>query len=173
MAVTSASITKSVSSSAIARNGSSALLAVSISLLASSSRSILSLAIRCLAPFVKVLEYFHWSQQRLACQGPNLHSRFYAALFQIRNQFQVGRRTDIKSFQCILHSFCSLGFWERRELSVQSIYSIHHFKLGQLRKGADRAFKISMEFCTIFLFQPLFRRFVHCPLACDTKRDYD
>ena len=54
LAVTSASITKSVSNSAIARRGSSALLAVSMSLLASSSRSILSLAIRLLAPSVKV-----------------------------------------------------------------------------------------------------------------------
>jgi hypothetical protein len=50
LAVTSASIRKSVISSAIVRRGSSALLAVSINLLASSSRSILSLAIRLVAP---------------------------------------------------------------------------------------------------------------------------
>src|SRR3954454_14892189 len=77
--VTSASMTKSAIISAIARNGSSAVVAVSTNLSASSFRSILSLAIRSSAPFVKA-RHFHWSQQRLALSRPQFTLRILRGL---------------------------------------------------------------------------------------------
>src|SRR3954454_23771213 len=77
--VTSASMTKSAIISAIARNGSSAVVAVSTNLSASSFRSILSLAIRSSAPFVKA-RHFHWSQQRLGLSRPQFTLRILRGL---------------------------------------------------------------------------------------------
>ena len=68
---------KSATISAIARKGSLALVIVSSNLLASSSRSILSLAIRFCAPFVKASITSTETQRRLAL----VKSLFYTLNF--------------------------------------------------------------------------------------------